>query len=68
MITLYVFNKRGDDEPIIVYIGNITFKLYKGRLFVYGASKDCDDLACEALAGFQMLVRLRGGVKWFGFM
>lgn len=49
MIRLCVFNKKGDDEPIITYVGNIALKLYKGRLFVYGASKDCDYYDCADL-------------------
>ena len=49
MITLCVFNKKGDDEPLITYVGNIAFKKYKGRLFIFGASKDCDDIACAEL-------------------
>ena len=49
MITLCVFNKRGDDEPFITYAGNIAFKLYKGSLFIFGASKDCDNITCAQL-------------------
>lgn len=49
MITLCIFNKKGDGEPIITYVGNVTFKKYKNRLYVYGASKGCDDIGCEEL-------------------
>ena len=49
MITLLVFKKRGDEEPLITYVGNIAFKLHKGILFVFGVSEDYDEIACKAL-------------------
>ena len=48
-ITLCVFRKKGDDKPLVTYVGNFTFKKYEGRLFVYGADKDCDYYDCAEL-------------------
>lgn len=49
MITLCVFDKKGDDKPIITYVGNFAFKLHKGTLFVFGVSEDYDQIACKEL-------------------
>ena len=49
MVTLCVFSKKGDNEPLITYVGNIAFKKYKSDLFVYGASKDHDYFTCAEL-------------------
>ena len=49
MITLCVFSKKGDDEPLVTYVGNIAFKKYKGSLYVFGAGRDCDSFDCAEL-------------------
>lgn len=61
MLRLYVFNKKGDEQPIITYVGNIAFKVYKGKLYVFGAGNTCDYYDCAEL-------EQRNDNRWYAYV